>query len=155
MFIPPSVSLNGNDLLVLAEQQLADFGDGDIATFEFPNDVVTVKVGKNGNTIYALNNMGRLCEAVIRVLRGSPDDIFLNDLQQLMLNGDFPSFPLLSGNFTKRIGDGLGNVTNDNYALAGGVFKRMTGAKSNAEGDAEQAISVYPITFALAIRTEG
>lgn len=151
---PPSVSLNGDDTLIINGRFLRDFGDGDVAVAEFPNDIMKVKIGKNGNAIFALDNMGRLCRlSPLKVLRGSPDDIFLNDLLQGMIQ-DPTGFVLMDGQLTKRIGLGDGSNIEDIYALAGGVFDKQVGAKSNVEGDTEQALSSYSLVFTQAVRAQ-
>ncbi len=145
------VSLTGADTVVLAGRVLTNFGDADNAALTFPNDLASVKVGKNGNAIYALNEMGRMGELVLRIIRGSPDDSFLNDLMAEQ-RFDFASFVLLRGQFTKRVGDGLGNITSDTYLAAGGIFTKSVEVKSNVEGDTEQSLAIYNLKFSNAIR---
>jgi hypothetical protein len=147
----PTVSLTGADTVIIAGQVLLDFADADNCLLEYPNDLVATKVGKNGNSIYALNTMGLLVDVTLRLIRGSDDDKFMDqfvaDTKQ-----DFAGFELLDGTFTKRVGDGQGNITNDTYILSGGVIKKQVAAKSNVEGDTEQSISIYHLTFANADR---
>ena len=149
----PAVALTGSDVLIINDQQLTAFGDGDVAMLDFPNELNRVKVGKNGNVTIALDNNGKLMNVTVRLLRGSPDDAFLNGLEQEYLQ-DPPSFELLSGQFVKRVGDGQGNVINDTYIANLGNFRKLPGAKDNADGDTEQAIVVWELFFAQAIRAE-
>lgn len=139
-------ALTGKDTIEIGDRVFTDFGDGDVANFTYPNEKVTPKTGKNGNSIYAYNETGKQVDGVIRVLRGSNDDKFLNS-RSISMDGDFPSFVLLEGNFTKRIGDGAGNVSNDVLTVSGGVFTKGIDTKDNAEGDTEQAIAVYNFKF--------
>lgn len=148
-----AVSLTGDDNLVIADRQFTDFGDGDVAAIDYPNELVRVKVGKNGNIAIALDNNGKLANLTIRLLRGSPDDAFLNDIDS-QFTQDPPSFVLLNGTFVKRIGDGLGDVTNDTYIGSNGFIKKKPGAKDNSDGDTEQALVVWELTFGLMIRAE-
>jgi hypothetical protein len=141
-----TVALSGNDTVVINNRTFADFGDGNVVELTFPNDIATVKTGKNGNSIYGLNETGKQCELKIRLVRGSSDDKFMNNLLQQQ-NSNFAGFPLLIGQFIKKIGDGLGNVTSDTYILSGGLFTKQVEAKSNVEGDSEQSISVYMMKF--------
>ncbi len=146
------VSLTGNDTVAIgatgaALRIFADFGDGDTVNLDFPNNLVEAKTGKNGNTIYAFNATGQVVAVLIRVLRGSPDDKFLNAEMNLYL-ADPAAYPLLAGEFIKRIGDGAGNVINDVYKIAGGIVQKIPTVKENVEGDTEQAITIYPIIFA-------
>ena len=149
-----SVSLTGNDTLKLRDRVFADFVDADYAALTFPNDIAALKTGKDGNTIYALNETGRQAELVIRVLRGSSDDKFLQNLLAAQRN-DFSGFVLLEGELVKRVGDGQGNITTDTYLLTGGVFTKNVEVKSNAEGDTDQSVAVYTIGFGNNTRTLG
>lgn len=142
-----SVSLTGSDTTIINNRVISDLADGDCVNLDFPNEIATLKTGKNGNVIYALNETGRECTMSLRVLRGSDDDKFLNNLLQIQ-QGNFAGFILLSGEFIKKIGDGEGNITNDTYIMAGGIFLKRVGAKNNTEGDTEQSVSIYEMKFA-------
>lgn len=145
-----TVAAIGTDTIVIndgiADRVMSDFGDGDVAIFTFPNTEVEAKQGKNGNVIYAANETGSRVDVELRILVGSSDDKFLNSLK-LAMKEDLPSFPLLSLNFTKRVGDGQTNVNDVVYTMNGGVFQQGVDTKSNAEGDTEQAISLYRLIF--------
>ena len=147
-------SLTGKDTISINGRILNDFGDGDTCHLTFPNDLMVVKTGKNGNSIYALNAPGQQAEVVLRLLRGSSDDKFMNGLLADMKNSP-PLFVLMSGTFVKNIGDGLGGVTSDTYIVSGGIFKKQTEAKENMDGDTEQAISIYTMVFSNSPRTIG
>lgn len=149
-----TVSLTGNDTLVLNNRNLTDFADADVADLTFPNDIAKVKTGKNGNSIFALDETGRQAELKLRVMRGSADDQFLNNLLVIQL-ANFAGTVLLIGTFTKKIGDGKGNITNDTYVLGGGVFTKQIAAKSNVEGNTDQSICEYMIKFTNAPRAIG
>lgn len=147
----PTVALSGSDTINLNNRVLADLADGNCVELTFPNDIANVKTGKNGNSIYGLNESGRQCEVKVRVVRGSDDDKFLNGLlaqQQL----DFASTVLMIGQFIKKIGDGQGNITSDTYILSGGVFTKQVEGRTNVEGETEQSISVYTVKFSNAPR---
>ena len=149
-----ATALTGKDTIKINDRILNDFADGNTAELTFPNDLMAVKTGKNGNSIYAFNATGRQCEVVLRVLRGSADDKFLNNSLAVM-ELDPASFTLLQGEFVKQVGDGAGKVTQDIYILSGGAFKKRTDVKENVEGDTEQAVAVYTIVFSNAPRTIG
>jgi hypothetical protein len=145
--------MSGNDSITINNTVITDLADGDCVTLEFPNEIATVKIGKNGNAIYGQNQMGNMSEVKIRVIRGSADDKFLNSLEvQQNTGNNFPSTVLMIGEFVKLVGDGQGNVTNDTYIMSGGVFHKLIAAKSNVEGDATQSVSEYNIRFAAAVR---
>lgn len=143
----PSFSLTGADTAVLAGINLVDVADGDWFTLTYPNMLAEVKTGKNGNSLFASNATGLQAEATLRLIRGSADDKAMDAILQQQLQ-DFASFELLVGQFVKRIGDGAGNVSPDQYVADGGIFTHNVDAKANAEGDTEQSVSVYRFKFA-------
>ena len=146
-----TVSLTGSDVIIINNRVLSDLADGDAAMLAFANEIATLKTGKNGNSIYALNQTGRECDVTLRVIRGSADDKFLNNILALQ-NQDFGSFVLMSGEFIKKIGDGQGNISNDTYIMSGGIFNKIPEAKSNQEGDVEQSVVIYNVKFSSAPR---
>lgn len=149
-----AVSLTGKDTIKINDRILTDFADADVAALSFPNDLLSMKTGKNGNSIYAFNTTGRQCEFVLRLLRGSADDKFMNNLLNLWQN-DPAAFALINGEFNKVVGDGAGNITFDIYQMSGGAFKKNVDVKENAEGDTEQAVAIYTIMFSNSPRTIG
>lgn len=136
----------GNDTITINDRVLTDFGDGSVVSITFPNELVAVKTGKNGNAIYSLNETGRQADVELRILRGSSDDKFLNSIK-LSMQSDIASFVLLNGEFVKRIGDGLGGVSREIISLSGGVFSQSNDTQSNVEGDTEQALTIYRLKF--------
>ncbi len=147
-----TVAMTGDDTLKINNRILADLADGEVATLTFPNDIAGVKTGKNGNSLFALNETGRQCETKIRIIRGSADDKFLNALMASQRN-NFAGFILMIGEFVKRVGDGQGNIANDTYVMSGGIFVKNVEAKSQVEGDTEQSVAIYSLKFSNAPRT--
>jgi len=146
-----TIALSGNDTVVINNRIFADFADGNVAELTFPNDIANVKTGKDGNSIYGLNESGKQAELKLRLIRGSADDKFLNGLlAQQQLN--FAGFPLMTGQFIKKIGDGRGNIQSDTYITSGGVFSKQVEAKSNVEGESEQSVAIYTLKFSNAPR---
>lgn len=150
----PAVALSGNDTLQINSQVLSDFADDNVVELTFPNDIAQVKTGKNGNSIYGLNETGRQCEVKVRVLRGSSDDQFLNNLLVQQQN-NFAGTVLINAQFIKKIGDGQGNIISDTYVLSGGVFTKQVEGKSNVSGDVEQSVSIYMLKFTNSPRAIG
>lgn len=146
-----TVALTGADTAILNNRILADFADGDWADMTFPNDIAALKTGKNGNTIYALNETGKQCELKIRLIIGSPDDIYFNGLLAGQLS-NFAGTVLNIGNFVKRVGDGAGNIKNVTYIMSGGILTKIPGAKSNAEGELAQSVVEWIVKFSNAPR---
>lgn len=149
-----TVAMTGSDTLSINNHIFADFADGNCAELTFPNEIAAVKTGKNGNAMYGLNESGRQAELKIRVIRASTDDTFLNGLLAQQKN-NFAAFPLMIGEFTKKVGDGAGNILTDTYITSGGVFSKETEAKMNVEGDIEQSVAIYTLRFANAPRVIG
>ncbi len=141
-----SVALSGDDTIIINSRILKDLGDQNVGELDFPNPISSVKTGKNGNSVYSYNSSGKQSDCKIKVLRGSADDKFLNNLLTQQ-QANFAGFVLMNGEFVKQIGDGKGNIINDTYVMSGGVFERIPNAKSNVEGDTEQAMVTYTIKF--------
>lgn len=146
-----TVTLSGDDTVIINDRPLTDFAEGDVAHLTFPNDMAAVKTGKNGNTIYAFNATGQNCEMDLRIMRGSRDDKFLNQLLNLQ-NANFAGFTLMTGEFIKQLGDGKGTIQQDISITRGGVFKTQPEVKSNVEGDTEQSVVIYKLKFAAGTR---
>jgi hypothetical protein len=146
-----AVALSGNDTITINNHVFVDLADGNCLDLTFPNDIANVKTGKNGNSIYGLNETGKQCEVKLRILRGSDDDKFLNNLLSQQQN-NFSSTVLLIGQFIKKIGDGLGNVTSDTYIMSGGMFVKQVEGKTSADGEVDQSIAMYTMRFTNAPR---
>jgi hypothetical protein len=140
------VSLVGKDVIKINGNILFDLADGDNAELVFPNELMSVKTGKNGNSLYAFNETGRQCELTIRVIRSGPTDKYLDRLMHDMIH-DAPSSILINAQITKRVGDGRGRISTDTYVLDGGVIDRQVATKVNVEGDTEQSLSEYHFKF--------
>lgn len=134
--------VSGVDVLILGGRPIVDFTDGNPITLEFSNDISAAKVGKNRNLIVSKSEQGALATLTVRVGRGSPDDRFLNSQKTEFLR-DPPSYTTLEGEYTKRIGDGLGNTTDDIYILEGMHPSKEIPAISPAEADTEEATAVH------------
>lgn len=141
-----TVAMSGADTISINNRIFSDLADGDAVVLTFPNDIANVKTGKNGNSIYGLNESGRQSEVVIRLVRGSSDDKFMNGLLAQQQN-NFAGFPLMIGEFVKKLGDGQGNIAGDTYLTSGGIFTKQVEAKMNVEGDTEQSVAIYRLKF--------
>lgn len=152
-------SLVGSDTIKIRGRTITNFPHGEVAKITFAADIVTVKTGKNGNTIYAHNASGFQATMELKVLRGGEDDKVLNtDL--LLYRGTPESYVVFGGELVKNIGTGtpateggaIGKVTSDTYVLSGGIPSKNVEVVSNVEGDVEQAICVYTFQFATCER---
>lgn len=140
-------SITGSEVIQLDGRIFNDVADGDFIQIVFPNDMSVTKTSKNGNSMHAENPMGRQAEVTLRVLLGSPDDKYLNSRLSEQ-NNNYASFIFLAGQYTKRTGDGSGNLSSTIYQLSGGTFKKRVEGRSSAEGNIEQTIAVYIMNFA-------
>lgn len=146
-------ALTGNDTTIMFGRNFTFFGKGEVVKWEYPADFVKVEQGKNGNTIYATDNSGFLAKGTMKLLRGSPDDVFMSSLVAAAA-ADLPSFVLGDGTFVKRIGQGDGTVVFDTYVLGGICPTKKQPAMENTDGDPEQAQVVYEMTAAASNRSQ-
>lgn len=146
-----TIALSGSDTIVINGHLFNDLADQNVVELTFPTDIAQVKTGKNGNSIYGLNETGKQCEVKMRIMRGSNDDQFLNNLL-VQQQSNFAGTILMIGTFIKKIGDGQGNITSDTYIMSGGVFTKQVEGKSNVEGDTDQSVSIYMMKFSNAPR---
>lgn len=146
-----AVSLTGKDVVVLNGRVFKNFADGDYAALSFDADLINIKASRDGNTIYALNEDGRVSVLKLRLLLGSSDDKYLNSLLA-SLKSDPAAFILIAGSFTKRVGDGAGNSNLVVYQCIGGAFQKVPMAKSSAAGDTDQSVVEWTIKFGSADR---
>ena len=143
-------SLTGDDSIIINDIPLNDFADGDIGSLSLPNNMFDMQTGKNGNTIFALDESGNNATLTVRVLMSSNDDKRLNGM--IPKSKGFAQSVLATGSVVKQVGDGQGNVSYNTYLLAGGMVQKKPDVKSNVNGDAQQAVVEYTIVFAEANR---
>src|SRR3954462_7992807 len=98
-----TVALSGNDVISINNRVFSDLADGTCFELNFPNKISVVKIGKNGNAIYGLNQTGLLAESTMRLIRGSADDKFMQGLLATQ-QANFAGWVLMIGTFTKQIG---------------------------------------------------
>jgi hypothetical protein len=147
-------ALSGQDSLTINTRVLNDFATGNVVELTFPNEIATLKTGKNGNSVFGFNATGKQAELKVSVIRGSADDKYLNGQLEAQ-DGNFVYTALATAEFIKKIGDGKGNVIGDTYVLGGGIFTKRIEAKSNVEGEAEQSVAIYTMKFSVGHRVIG
>lgn len=143
-------ALTGDDSIIINDIPLRDFANNDIGTLDLPNNLFEMATGKNGNTIFALDESGNNATLTVRLLMSSADDKRLNGM--IPKSDGFAQTILVTGSVVKQIGDGQGNVSYNTYVLAGGMVQKKPSIKSNVNGDSEQAVTEYIIQFAEANR---
>ena len=139
-------ALTGKDTIIINDIPLTDFADGDIGNLEIPNNLFAMQTGKDGNTIFALDESGQNATLTVRVLMSSNDDKRLNGL--IPKSDSFAETILMTGAVVKQVGDGQGNVSYNTYTLAGGMIQKKPDIKTNVNGDTTQAVVTYTIMFA-------
>jgi len=132
----------GASILVINDHTFAQQADGDYVDLRPDKDLFTMKIGKDGNTIYVENKPGAAVPLTVRLMLGSADASFMMGLLQ-QAKDDFINAPLLTGTLQIPFNDGSSSVKAVQVAFSGGVFKRMPAFKSNAEGDAAQGVTVF------------
>lgn len=145
-------TVTSDDSLTIAGRVFTDFADGDVTVVEFPNDLADSKTGKNGNGIISRNRQGDNATVVLRLLRGSSDDAFMQNLMAAALN-NWTGQTLLTGTFVKQLGDGSGNISHDTVTLNGGFFSKQVATKENVEGQTDQGAAIYNLKFIAASRS--
>lgn len=148
------VAMSGKDTITINGRVLTALADQNVAELTFPTEISQIKTGKNGNSIYGINESGKQCELKLRIVRGTADDAFLNNLL-VSQQANFPGFVLISAQLVKNLGDGTGTQITDTYVLGGGVFSKQVEVKSNVEGDTEQSVAIYTLKFSNAPRAIG
>ena len=143
-------ALTGDDSIIINDIPLKDFANNDIGTLDLPNNLFDLATGKNGNTIFALDESGNNATLTVKLLMSSADDKRLNGM--IPQSNGFAQTILATGSVVKQIGDGQGNVSYNTYVLAGGMVQKKPSIKSNVNGDSEQAVIEYVIQFAEANR---
>lgn len=146
-----TVAMSGQDTIIINNQVIVGLADGNCVELTWDSDISQVKTGKNGNSIYALNETGKQATVKMRVVRGSADDQFLNNLLAQQ-QANFAGTVLMIGQFVKKLGDGQGNITSDTYIMSGGIFTKQVEAKMNTEGDTDQSVAMYSMKFSNAPR---
>lgn len=146
-------SLVGDDSLIINNRPIQlEFADGDTATIEFPNELFSMSTGKDKNTIYAKDESGSNFNLNFSVMRGGSVDKFLNGLM-VQQDEDFAGFTLMTGAFTKVLGNGEGRRTYDTYLLKGMMFVKNVDGKGNVNGDTEQGKASYALRGSVATRS--
>jgi hypothetical protein len=139
-------AVTSDDTITIGNRALVDLADADTTKVDIPNDMADVKTGKNGNGIISRNRQGDNANVTLRLVRGSSDDAYMQNLLTAARN-NWVGQTLLKGQFIKMLGDGNGNVVRDIYSLSGGVFLKNVAGLENVNGETEQAVAVYELKF--------
>lgn len=161
-----SVVVSIDDTISINTEPMVDVSSGAYSELTFPDELSSTETGKNGNAIITRKTAGLKGDLVLRVITGSENDKFLNNLLILQTTassaasapnalaaggGPAPGFTLLTGYIAKNL------VVNDKpvvnvYTMTGGSFTKQVETTSTTEGNAEQLIAVYRMRFAKITR---
>ncbi len=142
-------SLAQSDTLRINNQVVSTFANEDCGKLEFPNELISVDVDKQGNGLLAINQKGLIADLELRLVMAQSDDAYLNSLLAQQTSG---SPTLMSAVMTKNFADNNGNITSVQIQLNGGGFMRGIPMMISASGNIEQVVSVYKIRFANWLR---
>ena len=144
-------ALTGQDTVIINDIPVKDFADNTIGALEIPNDLFAMSTGKNGNTIFALDEKGNNATLTLRVLMSSGDDKRFNGM--IPQSESFASTILANGSVVKQVGDGAGNISYNTYLLRGGMISKKPAISSDVAGNTDQAVVEYVFQFAQAERS--
>lgn len=143
--------LTGDDIVIINDIPVVDFADGTIGTLDVPNDLFAMSTGKNGNTIFALDEKGNNATLTLRILMSSGDDKRFNGM--IPESKGFASTVLANGSVVKQVGDGKGNLSYNTYLLRGGMISKKPNMSIDVAGNTDQAVVEYVFQFASADRS--
>ncbi len=144
-----STSLAQSDTLRINNQVISTFANEDCGKIEFPNELMTWDVDKQGNGLLAINQKGLISDLDVRLVMAADDDQYLNSLLAQQMGGK-PT--ILSGVLTKNFANQNGDVTSVQIQLAGGGFKMGVPMMVSAGGNIEQTVALYKLRFASWLR---
>lgn len=143
-------TLTGNDVVIINDIPVTDFADNTIGTLDVPSNLFEMSTGKNGNTIFALDEKGNNATLTLRILMSSGDDKRFNGM--IPKSDNFASTVLANGSVVKQVGDGNGNISFNTYLLQGGMIQKKPNVSIDVAGNTDQAVVEYVFAFAKAER---
>jgi len=139
-----SVSLLNRGALIFGSAEprvFSDFANGNFIGIEFSNPDSSYEIGRGGS-IVTCNTNSEQATLTVRLLRGSPDDVFLTGVRADYRRSP-ETFVLMTGNASIKIGSGGGEVTTENYTLSEGSFANPPTFTTDTAGDIETAVVVW------------
>ncbi len=132
----------------MTTQNFTTLADKSVVHMDFPNELWNIAIGKNKNAIFSFIQKGNLSEMDLRPLLGNADHAFL--LAQItQAQNNPPGVILLTGTFSKILGDGAGNPIRVNYTLSGGVVSKLPPLTENVEGETDQGVGMFKLKWAF------
>lgn len=142
----------GSDVLTIDDRLITDQLTGKVVEVRYPNNIANIDTGKDGNSVITKIANGQNAEATVRVMVGGETDQYLS-LRLSQFKEDPASFVSLKAKFTKRTGDGQGNITKTTWDLTGGAIMKLVEGEEDTTGDVEQTVAVYNLKFSNGTRT--
>jgi hypothetical protein len=145
-----SVVLLSDDTIDINGTVLTALSNGTYSELTFGDELTTTEIGKNGNALITRKSAGQRGELSIRIMTGSADDKYLNNLLVSQMS-KAPSFVPLTG-YAAKIMNVDGKPVTLTYTFSGGSFMKQVESMSTTEGSADQIVSVYRLRFAVVTR---
>ena len=142
----PVQSVTGKDSLIINGTVIMGLADANSVDITPVADIVNIKRGKDGNTLYAKNEEGNRANMTVRLALGCSDDKNLDAILASWIASS-SDFTLMTGAFYKRTGDGQGGIQTLVYQLTGGVPKAFPEVLTSAEGNVDQSVRVWTIMW--------
>lgn len=138
--------LIGKDNFTLDNISAANsLANGDVITIAPDGALNNKMITYGGQQVIAEDRNGLAHTLTIRPLVGSELDRHLL-AKYAEYKEDSPSYSAMTGTATRRLGDGAGNVMNDDFVLTEMVFANSpSNATINTEGSVDQAVREYTI----------
>jgi len=155
-----TMSLFGSDTITIGGRLLLNLFSGETGKVTYQNDLGTVKTGKDGSAIFIKNETGYQATLEVHVIRGSADDVALDDYIKTYISAP-EKYVLLNAVIAKPFGTGAGTnqgtatgtvIKTDKLTLNNGIPTKNVDMVVNLDGDSEQAISIYTYVFASTTR---
>lgn len=131
----------GQDIIKHNGRILTNFADGDCAIVTYPNELHGMRNGKDGNSMGAHNEQGNIAEVQYRIIKGSPDDKYLNS-EVIAWKTHSEDFAPASVELTKVLHVD-GGITNEVTSLDFVLPSRNVETRTNTDGETEQEVAVY------------
>jgi len=132
------------DTLQINNQVFSTFANNDCGKLTFPDELVEMDIGKNGNIIAAVNFKGQIVDFELRLLLAAVDDQYLNGILNQYQSG---AVAFNTGVFVKNVVDQNNDVLSATMAMSGGIISKAPELMTSASGNVEQAVAVWHIRF--------
>jgi len=139
-----AVSLLGKGSLFFGSAEprmFADFANGNFLTLDFGNQISTKEMGRGG-TIIAYNSNQEQATLTVRLVKASPDDLYLNGVLSDYKRSP-ETFVLFTGSLSISNNDGSGSATMENFLLTEGCFINQPNFTTDSGGDVEGGVAVW------------